>query len=135
MENVNAQNKIHGTLHCGIYDGGPCQETTGLSGSTVPKGSPAQGNFHVYTIEVDRSDEANEAIRWYLDGAQYWEVLASVMDDATWTDAVHNTYFIILNLAIGGSFPNKVHGSDTPIESTASTGTLLVDYVAVYNSV
>lgn len=134
MENVNAQNKIAGTMHCGINPGGPCDETNGLSGSTAPTSSPVQGNFHTYTLEVDRTDSANEAIRWYLDGQQYWEVLGSSVDTTAWNDAIHTSYFIILNMAIGGSFPDKVYGGTTPIESSASSGTMLVEYVAVYHS-
>lgn len=136
MENVNAVNKVYGTFHCGINPGGPCDETNGLSGNTVPSGSAAQGNFHTYTIEVDRTDSSAEVLRWYLDGTLYWQVTSTYegMDAATWDEAVHNSYFIILNMAIGGSFPNNVYGSTTPIESTASSGTFLIDYVAVYNS-
>lgn len=135
MENVNARNKLFGTLHCGVNPGGPCDETTGLSGETVPTSSPLQGNMHTYTIEVDRTDSALEMIKWSLDGTVYHTVNSTVMEAATWAAAVHNTYFIILNLAIGGSFPDKDHGSTTPIESTAASGDYLIDYVAVYNSV
>lgn len=134
MENVNAINKLWGTLHCGINPGGPCDETNGLSGNTVPTGSALQGSFHTFTIEVDRTDSALEAVRWYLDGTMYWQVLSTSMDATTWNESVHNSFFIILNMAIGGSFPNNVYGSTTPIESTASSGTFLIDYVAVYNS-
>lgn len=135
MENVNAVNKVYGTYHCGTNPGGPCDETNGLSGNTIPVGTPAQGNMHTYTIEVDRTDEAAEALRWYLDGELYWQVAQTAVPAETWAATVHNSYFIILNLAIGGSFPDKVYGSPTPIESTAATGTMLVDYVAVYNSI
>lgn len=134
MENINAINKVYGTLHCGINPGGPCDETNGLSGNAVPNGTALQGNFHTYTIEVDRTDSSLEAIRWYLDGSLYWQVVSTVMDATTWNDSVHNSYYIILNMAIGGSFPDKVYGSTTPIESTASSGTLEIEYVAVYNS-
>lgn len=134
MENVNAENKIHGTMHCGINPGGPCDETNGISGSTKPTSSAAQGNFHTYTMEIDRSNAAAEAVHWYLDGVQYHQVAMSKMDTATWNQAIHNSYFILLNVAIGGTFPDKVAGKTTPIESTASSGTMLVDYVAVYNS-
>lgn len=135
MENVNAVNRLYGTLHCGVNPGGPCDETNGISGSTVP--SPAmQGNFLQYTVEVDRSDASAEAINWYLGDTLYHQVTAAQVGDATvWADAVHGSYFVLLNLAIGGSFPDKVYGSTTPIASTASSGTMFVEYVAVYNSV
>lgn len=135
MENINAVNKVYGTMHCGINPGGPCDETNGLSGNTVPKGAALQGNFHTYTLEVDRTDSANEALRWYLDGDLYWQVTQSLVNNATaWDEAIHTSYFIIINMAIGGSFPDKVYGTTTPIASTASSGTFMVDYVAVYNS-
>lgn len=40
-----------------------------------------------------------------------------------------------MNLAIGGSFPNKDYGADaTPLETTASGGVYEAEYIAVYNS-
>lgn len=134
MENINAVNKVYGTMHCGVNPGGPCDETNGLTGNTVPTGTPLQGNFHTYTLEVDRTDASIEAIRWYLDGTLYWQVTSTQLDAETWAQVAHNTFFIILNMAIGGSFPDKVYGSTTPIATTATAGTFLVDYVAVYNS-
>jgi beta-glucanase (GH16 family) len=134
MENVNAVNKLYGTLHCGVNPGGPCDETNGLSGNTVP--SPAmQGNYLQYTVEVDRTDASAEAINWYLGDKLYHTVKASQVSNATtWAEAVHGSFFVLLNLAIGGSFPDKVYGSKTPVASTASSGTMFVEYVAVYNS-
>ncbi len=43
----------------------------------------------------------------------------------------HEGYFILLNLAMGGSFPNGVAGSSTPTGGTVSGVPMLVDYVAV----
>lgn len=134
MENVNAQNKIHGTMHCGSNPGGPCDETNGLSGSATPAGSPAQGNFHTYAVEVDRTNSAKETVTWFLDGTQYWQVDSTTVEATAWQAAIHNSYFVILNVAVGGSFPDKVYGSTTPIESTASAATMYIEYVAVYNS-
>ncbi|KAG8157758.1 hypothetical protein KVR01_012420 [Diaporthe batatas] len=109
--------------------------TNGLSGNTVP--SPAmQGNYLTYTVEVDRTNPSAEAIHWYLGDTLYHTVTAAQVGDATvWANAVHGSYFVLLNLAIGGSFPNNVYGSTTPIASTAASGTMFVEYVAVYNSV
>ncbi|KAK7723494.1 hypothetical protein SLS63_008788 [Diaporthe eres] len=101
MENVNAVNKLYGTLHCGVTPGGPCDENNGISGNTVPP-TPMQGNFLQYTVEVDRTDSSAEAIRWYLGDTLYHQVTAAQVGDATvWADAVHGSYFVLLNLAIG----------------------------------
>lgn len=94
---------------------------------------PLQGSFHTYTFEVDRS-VTPDAVRWYLDGNVYWEVTADVMDTATWEAAVHVPHFVLMNLAIGGAFPDKEFGSVTPLADTVSGGMLQAEYIAVYNS-
>lgn len=132
MENVNGLDKAWGTLHCDVSPGGQCNETTGLGANSVCSGASCQASYHTYTFEVDRS-KSPEALRWYLDGKQYWEVLQTKLTTTTWTQTVHNPVFILLNLAMGGSFPNGVYGSSTPLESTTTGGVYSVEYVAVYN--
>ncbi len=128
MENINGNNTVHGTLHCGIDPGGPCNETDGLAG--VTDCSPdCQGAFHTYRVEIDRRTSSEE-IRWYLDGQQYWKVdsNSSGMDATTWANAVDHGFFIILNVAIGGGWPGN------PNASTASGVPMVVDYVRTYTS-
>jgi hypothetical protein len=132
LENVNGVNQAWGTLHCDVYFNGECVETDGLGSSTVPNTTALQGNFHRYTLEVDRSADI-EAIRWFLDGSLYWQVTTEELSTEVWDQTVHVPYFILLNLAIGGSMPNNKAGITTPTAATASTGTMTVDYVAVYN--
>ena len=130
MENVNGMGSIFSTLHCGTASGGPCNEKTGLSSGqyTIP-GSPTA--FHTYRVEVDRS-VSPEQIRWYLDGTNFFTLKASQVDATTWANAVHHSFFIILNLAIGGEFPAAFGYTSTA--STQSGGTMLVDYVRVSTS-
>lgn len=134
MENVNANPSTFGTLHCGVNPGGPCQETTGLSGSSS-SGSLPQGNFHTYTLEVDRTSADAEAMRWFLDDKQYFQVTEAEIGSDVWAEIAHKGHFILMNLAIGGAFPDGDYGSTTPLENTASGGVYQADYVAVYNSV
>jgi hypothetical protein len=122
METVNGQNTVHGTLHCGYAPGGPCNEYNGLSGT---KGVAMTSGFHTYAMELDYSTSP-EQIRWYVDGALYNTVSANQMDATTWANATHHAFFIILNVAMGGSWPGS------PTSSTPSGGQLKVDYVAVY---
>ncbi|MFJ4983197.1 glycoside hydrolase family 16 protein [Streptomyces sp. NPDC088732] len=133
MENVNGINQVWGTLHCGGNPGGPCNETNGLGATHVCPGSACQGAFHTYTFEWDRS-VSPETLRWYVDGVQYHSVNASQMDATTWANATHHGHFLLLNVAMGGAFPNGVAGSGTPTGATASGVPMLVDYVAVWNS-
>jgi len=129
MENVNGVNTEYGTLHCGVDPGGPCNETNGRGGSKACAPTTCQAGYHTYRAEIDRS-ASPEQIRWYLDGVQFWQVSSNDagMDAATWARAVDHGFFIILNVAMGGSWPGN------PTASTASGVPMLVDDVRVYTS-
>lgn len=131
MEAVNGVNTLHGTLHCGTASGGPCKETTGLGSTTG--GLNWGGKFNTYTFEVDRSGSV-EALRWYLNGKQYKQITSKDLDTATFNQVAHNPHFILLNLAMGGAFPDGVYKKTTPVAATKSDGVLQVEYVAVYNT-
>jgi hypothetical protein len=53
------------------------------------------------------------------------------MDAQTWADATDHGHFILLNLAMGGAFPNAIAGFNTPTDATEPGGSLVVDYVSV----
>jgi beta-glucanase (GH16 family) len=119
MENVNGINSVWGVLHCGVNPGGPCGET-------------CQAAFHTYAFEWDRSVSPNQ-LRWYVDGQQFHTVTQSQIGEPYWSNMTgHNGYFLLLNVAMGGAFPNGVAGSATPTSATVSGRPMLVDYVAVY---
>jgi len=77
---------------------------------------------------VDRS-VSPEQIRWYLDGNNYFTISANQVDPTTWTNAVDHGFFIIFDLAMGGSFPNAFGGG--PTGATQSGASMLVDNVQV----
>lgn len=131
MENVNGINKVWGTLHCGVNPGGPCNETQGKGNSRECPGSACQAGFHTYALELDRTDPAAESLNWYVDGQKFHTVNASEMDADTWAKATHHGHFLLLNLAMGGGFPDGVAGSATPTDATRPGGSLLVDHIAV----
>ena len=141
LEDVNALNKLSGTLHCGNLtqsnpDGtlGPCHEFTGISSGLL--GCPGcQTGFHTYTAIVDRTDPTAEQIRWYLDGRQFFQVSENQVDRAAWTAAVDHGYSIIFDLAIGGGFPDGVCQCTAPSDQTTSGGTMTVRDVSVYDRV
>jgi beta-glucanase (GH16 family) len=128
MENVNGTNVEYGTLHCGVSPGGPCNETTGLGGNTPCSPTTCQASFHTYRVEIDRSISPEE-IRWYVDGSLFWHVYSNNagMDATTWANAVDHPFFLILDVAMGGSWPGN------PTHFTQSGVPMLVDYVRVYN--
>lgn len=133
MENVNSIDRFWGVLHCGTSPGGPCKEQDGLPGHIQCPGAPCQGNWHDYTLEVDRS-VSPEKVTWLVDDVAFHTVTANDIGNSTWADSVHHGHFIFLNLAICGAFPNKQYGGSTPISETASGVPMYVDWVAVHNS-
>ncbi|MFJ5838053.1 glycoside hydrolase family 16 protein [Streptomyces shenzhenensis] len=131
MENVQGLNTSWATIHCGTSPGGPCNETTGIGGSTSCTGTTCQAGFHTYRMEWDRSTSPEE-IRYYLDGVNFHTVRANQVDATTWSNATDHGFFIILNLAMGGGFPGAFGGG--PDGGTDPNHPMVVDYVQVLQS-
>jgi beta-glucanase (GH16 family) len=131
MENVNGLNSVWGVLHCGVAPGGPCNEFNGLGASRACPGSSCQSAFHTYRFEWDQSVTPNQ-LRWYVDGQQFHSVSQGQLPADTWNQMTAHGYFIILNVAMGGAFPDGVAGFATPTAETVSGRPMLVDYVAVW---
>jgi beta-glucanase (GH16 family) len=130
MENVNGINSVWGVLHCGVNPGGPCNETSGLGASRACPGSTCQAGFHTYRFEWDTSVSPNQ-LRWYVDGQQFHSISQGQLPADTWSNMTsHAGYFILLNVAIGGAFPDALNGP-TPRASTVPDRPMIVDYVAV----
>ncbi|CBY01578.1 similar to endo-beta-1,3-glucanase [Plenodomus lingam JN3] len=134
MENVNGLNRVWGVLHCGVAPGGPCNEMIGKGNYLECPGSPCQGNFHIYGVEVDRSSKP-EKLTWSVDGKDYHTVTETDIGAGTWKDVVDHGQFLLINVAMGGAFPDGIRGSRTPIPQTVPGKSLLADWIAVYNSV
>ncbi|MDG4828706.1 carbohydrate-binding protein [Solwaraspora sp. WMMD1047] len=133
MENVNGLNSVWGVLHCGVAPGGPCDEFNGIGASRACPGSTCQSAFHTYRFEWDTSVSPQQ-LRWYVDGQQYHTVTQSRVGEPYWSQMTsHAGYFLLLNVAMGGAFPNGVAGSTTPTAATVSGRPMLVDYVAVWS--
>lgn len=133
MENVNGVDLVWSVMHCGTNPDGPCNEPGGLGANSSCPGSSCQGNWHTYTLEIDRTN-VPEALRWYVDGQVYHYIEQDHVGYETWAHAVHSGHFALLNVAMGGEFANGVFGDKTPTKSTAPGIPMAVDYVAVYNS-
>ena len=133
MEDVNALSELAGTLHCGVDPGGPCNETTGL-GSGLRACSGCQSGYNTYSVIINRTNTSNESITWSLNGTAYFTATESQVGAATWQAAVDHGFFLILDVAIGGGFPNGVCGCSSPSASTSSGASMGVGYVAVYTT-
>ena len=137
MEDVNGLSADSGTLHCGNLtqrnpDGtyGPCHETTGLGSGLQPCPGCQQG-FHTYTVIIDRRDASNQQIRWYLDGHQFFRISESRVGQAVWTAAVDHGFSILLDVAVGGTYPSVQCKCTAPGRQTSPAGTMAVRYVQV----
>ncbi|WP_377266910.1 ricin-type beta-trefoil lectin domain protein [Peterkaempfera sp. SMS 1(5)a] len=133
MEDVNALSQVAGTIHCGTYPGGVCNEGNGI-GSGLRACSGCQTGYHTYSMILDRTNTSAESITWYLDGNQYFSVNESQVGAATWQQAFDHNLMIIFDLAIGGGFPNGVCGCTTPTAATTSGASMSVGYVAAYTT-
>ena len=133
MEDVNSLSEVAGTVHCGTDPGGPCNEPNGI-GSGLRACSGCESGYHTYTMILNRTNTSAESITFYLDGSAYYTVSESQAGAATWQAAFDHNLSVILDLAMGGGFPNGQCGCTTPTGATASGGTMSVAYVAAYSS-
>jgi hypothetical protein len=133
MEDVNSLSELSGTVHCGTDPGGPCNEPNGI-GSGLRGCSGCQSGYHTYTMILNRTNTSAESITFYLDGTSYFTVTEAQVGTATWQAAFDHNLSIILDLAMGGAYPNGVCNCTTPTSSTASGGTMSVGYVAAYST-
>jgi beta-glucanase (GH16 family) len=140
MENVNGVSKTSGTLHCGNLnqdnsDGtfGPCHEKSGLGSGLRTCAGCGQG-FHTYSVIIDRRGAGHEQIRWYLDGHQFYSLSEDKIGPDAWSAGVDSAKSILLNVSIGGAFPDAQCQCTTPDAQTSSQGTMTVQYVKVFRN-
>ena len=133
MEDVNSLSELSGTVHCGVDPGGPCNEPDGI-GSGLVGCSGCQSGYHTYTMILNRTNTSAESITFYLDGNAYFTVTEAQVGTSTWQAAFDHNLSIILDLAMGGAYPNGVCNCTSPTSSTASGGTMSVAYVAAYST-
>ncbi|MFD1077745.1 acyltransferase family protein [Longispora fulva] len=119
VEQLNGRPGVLATMHCGVYVAGPCDEPRGLGKGERPCAACVTG-FHTYRVELEAAE-----VRWYLDGALTQTVRADSVDAATWRAATEHGFFLILNVAVGGTMPGG------PNAATVSGKPMLVDWVAV----
>ncbi len=114
MEHVGKEpDLIMGTIHGPGYSG-----ALGKSQWNRQKYNIAD-DFHTYAIEWEM-----DQIRWYFDGTEYFKVSRSDLNGQKWV--FDHSFFVILNLAMGGTLPGPI-GLETkfPVQ-------MYVDYVRVY---
>lgn len=108
------ENTVHGTAHW--------QGSNGYASYGQPTELDAgsfHGRFHVFSIEWTENE-----IRWYVDKKHY-NTLDITPGDLS---EFHDTFFLIINLAVGGRWPGY------PDASTEFPQHLIVDYIRVFQA-
>jgi beta-glucanase (GH16 family) len=113
LEYGKTPDRIYSTIHVPGHSGGQ-----GIGSSLVVPVDSLRDEFHTYAIEWEQDE-----IRWYFDDQQFFKLTSADVPDAWIFD---QPFFIILNVAVGGTFPGY------PDSKTVFPQSMLVDYVRVY---
>jgi beta-glucanase (GH16 family) len=124
MEDVNGLNAASQTMHDGAGSTG-----TGLIACTA---SRCGAGFHTYSVIVNRTNPTAEYLQFLMDGKVRETVTEASVGATAWRQAVDHGFFIILDLAVGGGYPDVVCKCTTPTAATTSGASMKVAYVAVY---
>lgn len=107
---------IHGSIHGPGYSAGEA-----VTKSYDLLNDRFDTDFHVFGIEWGPN-----YINYYVDDVLYNQITPSDLPDGTEWVFNDNEFYIILNLAVGGTFVGS------PNEQTVFPQTMIVDYVRVY---
>jgi len=123
MEHINTGNAVSGAVHWTGSNGAQADFGGGATASS------SISNFHTYTIQWSPT-----LIQWFIDGIPYksssngttFDMAINIANNAGNTGAFQNSFFILLNMAIGGNFPGNA------VDNNAFPAKMSVDYVRVY---
>lgn len=112
----NNPTQILGTLHGPGFSGGES-----ISKKYNLSNSRFDNEFHVFGVEW-----SEDHINWYVDDVLYNQITRKQVEDEGGEWVFDNSFFMILNMAVGGNLPGS------PNSSTTFPQRMLVDYVRVY---
>jgi len=112
---INNDNRVYGTIHW--ENNGQHADYGG--NYSLPSGIFAE-DFHLFSIEW-----TPQFVRWFIDGWQFHivDITPSELSE------FHQNFFIILNIAVGGTWPGS------PDTSTVFPQQFEIDYIRVYQDV
>lgn len=111
MEHINTATSVNGTAH---WDNNGVHKSSGgiYSGIDVTQ-------YHLYSVEWSQ-----DSIFFFVDRRKYFSIF--IQNNVNSTEELHQPFFIIFNMAVGGNWPGS------PDNSTSWPDTMFVDYVRVY---
>jgi hypothetical protein len=126
MEDVNGSNDASQTLH----------DSAGSSGHPLiacpASDSTCQTGYHTYSVIINRANTSAEYLEFLMDGTVESTITEASVGTTAWQQAIDHGFFIILDLAMGGNYPNGICNCTSPTSATTSGASMSVGYVAVY---
>ncbi|PFG33693.1 glycoside hydrolase family 16 protein [Sanguibacter antarcticus] len=118
MENVGKEpSLVHGTVHGPGYSGG-----SGITGTAAhPQGWSYADDFHTFAVDWKPGE-----ITWYVDDVEYHKVTTADVGTNEWV--FDKPFFLILNVAVGGSWPGN------PDATTSFPQEMKVDWIRVLDN-
>jgi beta-glucanase (GH16 family) len=124
FEDSNGMNQASQTMH----DGGPT-----IDHPQIPcPDTSCDGGFNTYSVIIDRTNTNAEFLQFLMDGVVEKTITEAQVGKSVWQAAIDHGFFILLDLAMGGTYPNGKCRCTSPTAGTTSGGQLKVAYVAVY---
>jgi beta-glucanase (GH16 family) len=131
VEDINGDSQHSGSMHCGYLRTSQNQcQSYGL-GSGLVACPGCQLSYHTYSVVIDRRIAGAEMISWYLDGKEFYSVSEANVGDAMWTDALSSPFTIILDVGMGGGYPDSRCNCHAPLTQTTPGASMFVKYVSV----
>ncbi|KAM3485052.1 hypothetical protein MY3957_010027, partial [Beauveria namnaoensis] len=121
FESTHGQPRVWQSLHCGPNRvGGPCNEPTGLfveAGDDIYN----RDGWNIVSWELDRrhgttwlDTSSEERMTWFVNDKPLLVLKQSdLANDEAWAQIVDNKKFLLLNVAVGGSFADAKAGFQT----------------------
>jgi beta-glucanase (GH16 family) len=124
MEDVNGWNAASLTMH----------DAAGSTGTGLIACAPIRcgAGYHTYSVIINRTDTRAEYLQFLMDGKVREKITEARVGPAAWKKAIDHGFFVILDLAIGGTYPDVICDCTTPMATTTSGASMKVAYVAVY---
>ncbi|HET9080721.1 MAG TPA: ricin-type beta-trefoil lectin domain protein [Trebonia sp.] len=124
FEDVNGMNEASQTLH----DGGPT-----VSHPQIPcPVTSCDGGFNTYSVIIDRANTSAESVEFLMDGRVEKTITEAQVGTSAWQAAIDHGFYLLLDLAMGGTYPNGKCHCASPTAGTTPGGQMKVAYVAVY---
>jgi len=124
MEDVNGLNEASQTLHDSANSPGDPLMACPNTG--------CQTGYNTYSVIINRVNTSAEYLEFLMDGTVEDTITEASVGTTAWQDAIDHGFFIILDLAMGGNYPDGECDCTAPSSATTSGASMSVQYVAVY---